>query len=202
MTNLKARIGVSLATVALLTSVLAPATFAASSNTIKNNGSKSHSKIKVTNSSKTTVKQSNTAVIANLTGVFQNTGGNKANGNTGDGDVTNSSGNATATVTNTNTAGGNVANVDPCGCVPADTDNQISDNGSKSHNKITVNSSSSSTTTQTNTAVIVNGTLVAQNTGDNHANNNTGDGSVDVSSGDADATVENTTTTGLNVLNP
>lgn len=200
MTNLKTKLAAGITTAAILASAIAPAATFAATNTISSNGAGSVNKIKVMDKKKVKVSQSNTTVVANLTGVFQNTGGNSANGNTGDGDVSVSSGNAGAVVSNTTTTRGNTASVDPCGCPSGDSDNEISDNGAGSTNKIKVKSTSKMIVNQTNTTVVVNGTFIAQNTGDNHANNNTGDGSVDVGSGDAGAQVTNTTTTGGNTF--
>lgn len=63
---------------------------------------------------KTEVNQTNVSNISNNVGVVLNTGGNKANGNTGDATIT--TGDATSTVTITNTTGGNVAVVSGCCC--------------------------------------------------------------------------------------
>ena len=63
---------------------------------------------------KTEVTQTNVSTIVNNVGVVTNTGGNKANGNTG-GNVNVTSGNATSTVTINNVSGGNFAVVSGCG---------------------------------------------------------------------------------------
>jgi hypothetical protein len=202
MTNLKIKLATGLVTASLLAATVAPAAFAATDITVSGNGAGSHNKVKVKNKNKTKVVQSNATAVVNLTGVFQNTGGNTANNNTGGGNVDVNSGNATSTVTNHTTTGGNVATVDPCGCPTGDTLIDVSGNGADSTNKVKVKNTSTTTVRQTNETLVVNGTLVAQNTGGNHANNNTGDGTVDVNSGDADSTVTNTVTTGGNLLSP
>ena len=53
---------------------------------------------------------------------------------------------------------------------------------------------------QSNTTNVLNGTVVAQNTGGNKANDNTGNGGVTVESGAANSSVTNTVTTGGNSL--
>ncbi len=201
MNNLKVKLTAGLATAALLATTVAPAAFA-DTNTIRGNGAGSTNKIKVKNKNKTEVTQSNATAVINLTGVLQNTGGNTANNNTGNGNVTVNSGNATSTVTNTTTSSSNTANVDLCGCPTGDTTNEIKNNGAGSYNKIKVKNFNKTEVEQTNEVLVVNGTLVAQNTGSNHANNNTGDGDTTVDSGNATANVTNNTTTGSNVLNP
>lgn len=201
MTNLKIRLAAGFTTAAILATSFAPAAFAATDVTVTGNGAGSLNKVKVKNINKTRVRQSNSTAVVNLTGVFQNTGGNTANNNTGGGNVDVNSGDATSNVTNRTRTGGNDATVNPCGCPTGDTTITISDNGADSTNKVKVYNTNRTTVGQTNETLVVNGTLVAQNTGGNHANNNTGDGSVDVDSGNASSTVTNTVTTGGNVLN-
>ncbi|MEM4736645.1 MAG: hypothetical protein QXD41_02120 [Nitrososphaeria archaeon] len=201
MNNLKVKLATGVATAALLATTLAPVAFA-STNTISGNGAGSTNKIKIKNINRTTVNQSNATAVINLTGVLQNTGSNTANNNTGNGNITVNSGNANSTVTNTTTNGSNTATVNLCGCPTEDTTNEIKNNGAESENKIRIKNVNNSHLEQINETLVVNGTLVAQNTGSNHANNNTGDGDVTVDSGNTTANVTNTTTTGSNVLNP
>jgi len=201
MNNLKVKLTTGLATAALLATTFAPVAFA-STNTISDNGAGSTNKIKFKNSNKTKVTQSNATAVINLTGVLQNTGNNTANNNSGNGDVTVDSGNANSTVNNTTISGSNTATADLCGCPTENTTNTINNNGARSDNKIIVKNFNKSKVEQTNETLVVNGTLIAQNTGSNHANNNTGDGNVNVYSGNTTANVNNSTTTGSNFLNP
>lgn len=76
--------------------------------------------------------------------------------------------------------------------------NKIKNNGADSINKVKIKVKNKKVVNQTNETLVVNGVLVAQNTGGNEANKNTGDGDVSVDSGNADATVTNKTTTGGN----
>lgn len=201
MTNLKTKLATGLVTASLLAATVAPAAFAATDVTVSGNGAGSVNKVKVKNKNKTKVTQYNATAVVNLTGVFQNTGGNTANSNTGGGDVTVNSGKATSTVTNSTTTGGNDATINPCGCPTGDTLIDVSDNGADSTNTVKVKNTNKTVVEQTNETLVVNGTLVAQNTGGNTANSNTGDGSVSVDSGDASSTVTNVVTTGGNTLN-
>lgn len=198
----KAKITGTIATGAFLASVMMPAVAHGATNiTVSGNGADSKNKVKVKEVKKTNIIQTNATKVVNLVGVVQNTGGNKANKNTG-GSVNITSGNATATVTNTTTTGGNVVVKDDCGCVPSDLTVDVKNNGADSTNKVKVKNVHSDTTVQSNFTMVVNGVLVAQNTGDNKANQNTGEGGVSVTSGDAEATVENTAETGSNVVAP
>ena len=194
------KIATGLATGAVLASVIAPAAFAATDVTVQGNGHKSDNTVKVKNVQKNTVSQSNTSAVINVTAVLQNTGGNKANGNTG-GNTGITTGNTKSTVTNTTMTGGNVAHVDSCGCADSDTVVTVKKNGSKSDNKVTVKNKNVSTVSQSNEAFVMNGTLVGQNTGMNKANHNT-DGDVSVSTGNTHSDVTNDVTTGSNELNP
>lgn len=199
MTNLKFKLTTGLVTGAFLAGAVLPAgAFAATNVTVSGNGYKSTNKVVVKNTKKTKVSQTNTSVVSNSVGVTQNTGGNKANGNTG-GDVTVTSGEASATVSVTNTTGGNNLVWDNCGCVVPDTTVDISGNGSKSTNTVKVYNYDSTKVSQTNSAVISNSVGVTQTTGNNQANHNT-NGSVDVTSGDATADVTISNTTGDNVI--
>jgi len=200
MTNFKTKLATGAVTIALLASTFAPAAMGATVK-IKGNGAFSHNGVHLTNRSSSRIRQVNKTAVVNLVGVFQNTGKNDANFNTG-GDVDVNSGDATATVRNTTTTGGNSATTPDCGCPTPDDTLTISRNGAFSHNWIGVSNTSSSSTTQVNETLVVNGVVVGQNTGGNDANFNTGGGTVDVDSGNASATVTNTTTTGGNVLNP
>lgn len=187
---------------AMMASVVAPASFAATTVKVKKNGAGSTNTAFVVNKKKTTVNQYNGTAVVNLVGVLQNTGGNKANGNTGGGKVNVNSGDATSTITNRTTTGGNDATVSPCDCPEGDMDVVISKNGAGSTNTTFVVNKSKTEVDQTNETFVLNGVLVAQNTGGNSANGNTGDGGVDVDSGNAGSTATNTTTTGGNQLNP
>jgi len=199
----KVKLTTGFVTAAFLAAVVLPSgAFAANTVTVSGNGADSHNKVKIKSNKKTKVKQSNSTAVVNMVGVMQNTGGNKANKNTGNGGVSVDSGNATATVTNTTTTGGNHAVVNPCDCVEGDNTIDVKNNGADSTNKVKVVSNSTYKVSQSNETFVMNGVLVAQNTGMNQANQNTGDGEVGVDSGAAEATVTNEVATEGNVLNP
>lgn len=200
--NIKQKLTSAAVIGAMMASVVAPASFAATTVKVKKNGAGSTNTAIVVSKKKTTVNQYNGTAVVNLVGVLQNTGVNSANGNTGDGNVEVKSGDATATVTNRTTTGGNSAAVNPCGCADPITDVVISKNGADSTNTVMVVNKSKTEVEQVNETLVVNGVLVAQNTGGNSASGNTGDGSVDVNSGNATSTVTNTTTTGGNEYTP
>ncbi|MDO8269347.1 MAG: hypothetical protein Q7T54_01585 [Candidatus Levybacteria bacterium] len=199
--NIKQKLTSAAVIGAMMAAVVAPASFAATVK-IKKNGAGSTNTATVVSKKKTIVSQYNGTAVVNLVGVLQNTGVNSANGNTGDGSVDVNSGAATSTVTNTTTTGGNNATVNPCGCVDPSTNVVIKKNGAGSTNTVTVVSTSKTEVEQVNETLVINGVLVAQNTGGNSANGNTGDGGVNVDSGNATSTVTNTTTTGGNAYTP
>ncbi len=199
MTNLKFKLATGVATATLLAAAIAPATFA-STVKVSNNAKKSVNVVGISTVKTTVVGQTNNTKVLNLTGVFQNTGGNKANDNTGSGDVKVTSGPTNSVVTNTTTTGGNAAVVTPCGCTGTGDDITISGNGKESFNLVLVGNYNKTVVSQTNNTTVVNGTVVAQNTGGNKANDNTGGGDVTVTSGAANSTVTNTVTTGGNNL--
>lgn len=203
MTNLKTKITTVIVAGAFLAGIVMPAgAFAANNVTVSGNGAGSTNKVKIKNKKKVKVEQTNRTAVVNLVGVFQNTGGNTANNNTGDGAVDVNSGDATSDVSNTTTTGGNVLVMPDCGCPDPNNTVDVKNNGADSTNKVKITSKSRTVIDQSNETLVINGVLVAQNTGGNHANSNTGDGNVDVNSGDADSTVTNETTTGGNVLVP
>lgn len=199
MNKLSYKIATGLTTGAIVLSSMAPAAFAATDIKVNGNGKKSTNTVGVANTKTTAVTQSNTAMVGNITVVGQNTGSNKANGNTG-GNVKVKTGSTSSVVSNTTTTGGNVASSN-CGCEPADTAVAVKNNGKKSINTVSVSNTSVSTTTQINTAIVVNGSLVLQNTGDNKAKDNTG-GNVKVKTGDTSSEVTNDVMTGGNEVAP
>lgn len=204
MTNLRLKLTTGIVAATFLAGVIAPVgAFAANDVTISGTGADSTNKVKIKSKNKTEVKQTNSTAVVNLVGVLQNTGGNKANKNSG-GSVSIKTGDATATVTNTTTTGNNEASVDPCGCVDPLNTVEVKNTGADSKNKVKINTKNVNNVTQKNETLVVNGVLVGQNTGMNEANKNSGDAGSDpsIDTGDTDATVTNDVTTGGNVLNP
>lgn len=169
---------------------------------IKNNGADSFNKIKFSQRSFSSFKQSNKSFVHNSVGIVTNTGGNEANKNTGDGDTTVKSGKATTNVTITNEGDTNVAIPDDCGCPDTDGDVVIKGNGDDSENKVEIHTSNSSWQSQSNFSVVHNSVGVSTNTGDNEANKNTGDGTNSVTSGNAETTVSITNHGDTNIFGP
>lgn len=199
MTNLKTKITTALVTGSFLAGIVMPAAaFADNTVTVSGNGAGSTNKVKIKNKKKVKVVQSNTAVVFNLTGVFQNTGDNEANDNTG-GTVNVNSGKAESNVANNTTTGSNNATLNGCVCDNPVNTVDVMDNGADSTNIVKITNKSKFKARQTNETFVVNETLVEQNTGGNWANDNTG-GDVTVDSGDAESNVTNTTNTGGNTL--
>lgn len=185
-------------------SVFAPAaSFAAENNVkIKNNGKNSDNKVKIENRKKTKIRQSNTTVATTFIGVISNTGGNKANGNTGKGDVDVKSGDVTNGITVGVEGNTNTADI-PCLCEEneGNVDATISGNGKNSDNKIKVKNSNTVKVTQSSISIVTTAIGTASNTGNNKANGNTGAGDKTVESGDVDNTIEVNVEGSTNTLN-
>jgi hypothetical protein len=191
MLKFNAKLGTAVAVATLLTTVLAPASLAATNVTVSNNGAGSHSHVGVNNSSTTTIGQSNGTFVVNNVNVSNNTGGNKTNKNTG-GSVTTTSGSVNTTVTVSNGGSANVATA-PTGTVDTNTTVNVDHNGADTHNKVHVYNSSLLSVLQQNWTSFINNVTGASNTGSNNANKNTG-GPVTSTSGDVttNVTVNNT----------
>lgn len=77
---------------------------------VEKNGVNSDNTVFVANFNKRTINQGNRSATINLIGARSRTGNNRANGNTGGGNVTVKSGNGTTTVNTTNTGSSNILN--------------------------------------------------------------------------------------------
>ena len=154
--------------------------------TISGNGASSESEVEVKHESDVDVDQSNVADIDNDVDIDQDTGGNKADWNTG-GDVSVESGDASSDVTISNIANANTAEVSAC-CPGGDVEVTIKDNGAFSDNKVELKNDSDVDLDQDNDADFDNDVDVDQDSGDNKANNNT-NGDVSVTSGDIHSSV-------------
>ena len=194
------KIGTAIAASALFASVFAPSAFA--DVEISGNGEFSHNSVTVNNSNTTVVEQTSITHAHTDVNTSINTGSNQANGNTGGGGVSITSGDATNTVHVTVTGGDNLAILENhCGCsqTPEVT---IADNGEHSKNKVKLSSSHTTAVdqfTKTKARTYVDTKL---KTGKNKANSNTGSGSIDLTSGDAENTVDVMVSGGFNSLNP
>jgi len=178
MTNFKKQIFAAITSVALLANVTGSAFAATTSVEISGNGRDSVNDATVSNSSTTSVVQNNIADVNNNIQVNSNTGGNRANDNSGE--VYVRSGDAVTDVTVVNDLNRNTARLD-C-CTTGGTNVKIGGNLRDSDNSVTLSQDNSKNAFQTNVASVTNNVDVDAKTGNNHANDNLG-GSVDVRSG-------------------
>lgn len=201
MNKIHYKIGAGIIAAALMTASFAPAAFAASID-VSGNGNKSHNKVVVKKTSVVAVGQKSKTTANTFVLNLSNTGGNKANGNTGNGDVNIGTGGVTNTTTVTVTGGDNSATLpDPCGCGnPGDI--SVTDNGNKSHNTVIVKDTNVTLVGQSSKTTVNTAVVNASNTGGNKANGNTGDGEVSVQSGAVSNTTTVTVNGGSNTLNP
>lgn len=96
--NIKQKITSAIAVGTMMAAVVAPASFAATTVRIHNNGALSKNGAAVVKVSKSKVKQSNTTIVGTKIKTIQNTGGNDSNFNVGGTNGTDT-GNNTATTT-------------------------------------------------------------------------------------------------------
>lgn len=196
----KTRLTTAIATGAVLLNALAPLALADTQLTITGNGSDPKSTINLSNSSNTTVVQSNNATVNNDVKTNLSTGGNRANDNTG-GNVLVDTGNAKSTVNLSTVANSNKANVDGCSaCNGGNVTVNVSGNGSDSKNRVNLDNSSSTNLFQNNNANVNNNVDTKANTGNNDANRNTG-GDVTVYTGNITSNVDVSTNVNSNVAN-
>lgn len=184
MTNFKKQAFAALTTIALLANVTGSAFAATTTLEVSGNGRNSTSDVTLNNNSTTSVVQNNVASVDNTIKVNSNTGGNKANDNSGD--VMIRSGEATTLVGIDNSVNFNVAALD-CGCLLGDVHSKIANNLRDSDNAITASLDDSKAVFQTNVSDLHNNADVDAKTGDNKANDNLGGIYVDpyLKSGDA-----------------
>jgi hypothetical protein len=204
--NKKLKAAISVAFFAFVLAIVAPMGADAATNVkVKYNGKSSMNMVMVKKSSKTMVMQKNMSMVSNNVGVMQNTGGNKANNNTGSEVVMITTGNTSANVSSYNVTGGNYAIVDDCGCEPNETNIVVKNNGANTKNIVHVSEYDKTYMTQMNMAWVSNNVEVAQNTGMNSASGNTAgseNGDPSIHTGNSSVTIVNETYTGDNVLGP
>lgn len=198
--NYKTKIASAAGTAVLLSTVLSVSAFASTTNvTISGNGAKSNNTVKLNDTKSTTVVQGNLLIVSTKVNSSANTGGNKANDNSGD--VTLKTGKATSTVTVGVGGNSNSLTLPNCGC-DNDLTVDILNNHKKSKNKVKKTNSDSTVLAQGNAAIV--GTEVDSDakTGKNKANDNLNDGTVDITTKPAESTVEVGVEGGTNVINP
>jgi hypothetical protein len=192
---MKTILGISLVAV-MLVLVAAPAS-AATKVKISKNGSKSTNGVALMFTKMQTVKQSNNANVYNGVMVATNTGGNTANGNTGDGGVMIESGKTQTGVMINNTVNSNEAKLVGCGC-ESDAEVVVSENGTKSENGVMMAELNAQAAEQGNKAEVGNEVEALTNSGENEAKNNTGEGDVKVKTGMTTTMVDLMTTANYN----
>lgn len=192
---MKQLLGLTLVAV-MLVLVAAPAS-AATKVKISKNGSKSTNGVALMSAKTQTVKQVNDAKVDNGVAVVTNTGGNTANGNTGDGGVSVKSGDTKTTVKVKNTVNSNEAKLVGCGC-ESDTEVVVSGNGTKSENGVMMAELNVQAAEQGNKAKVGNEVGAMTNSGENEAKNNTGEGDVKVKTGMTTTMVDLMTTANYN----
>lgn len=192
---MKQLLGLTLVAV-MLVLVAAPAS-AATKVKISKNGSKSTNGVALMSAKIQAVKQVNDAKVDNGVAVVTNTGGNTANGNTGDGGVTVKSGDTKTTVKINNTVNSNEAKLIGCGC-ESDAEVVVSGNGTKSENGVMMAELNVQAAEQGNKAKVENEVGAMTNSGENEAKNNTGEGDVKVKTGMTTTMVDLMTTANYN----
>lgn len=168
--------------------------FAATVN-ISGNGSNSYNRVRLRMSQRHMTEQVNETVNQNEVVVETNTGGNKANDNTGS-RVNVTTGDTDTTVTVGNAGSANSLMGDDCGCENSseDVNVYVADNGTRSDNIVSHRTRFSNRRSQLNFFSNLNGIGLFSNTGDNRTEGNTGeDGHVTVETGDetVDVLIEN-----------
>lgn len=212
------KLGAGVITTGLFALSAVPSAFA-SEITIGGNGAGSDNSIDLRSQNDTNVTQRNNSTISNTVETSQNTGGNRANFNTG-GDVTIVTGDAESDVSIVNKTGSNYAYLNNFGR-NHEFDLAIVGNGAFSDNEINVRHNNSLDVDQSNRSRIDNDVTVRQNTGHNRVSGNTDErcdfnhhnnffwrfferencdkhGDVLISTGDASSTVRIHNTTGSN----
>ena len=164
---------------------------------ISGNGSDSDNKADVDVNNTLSVIQANNADVDNDVDVDANTGGNKAEDNTG-GEVEIETGDAKVEVAIENMVNQNVANIG--GGDGGSVDVEISGNGSDSDNDVYLDLNNYVGVFQNNNADIENDVDVWANSGNNEAEDNTG-GDVKIDTGDADVSVDVKNKANFNGLN-
>jgi len=186
MTNYTKKLGIAVATVAIVVNGFVPLAAAGTSITVENNGSESNNDVVINTTQNTSVNQTNTANFTNNVDGDANTGDNTADKNTG-GDVRIETGDASVNVTVNNSANQNYVSTD-C-CATGNTEVKVAGNGSDSNNTVNLYNKNRVDIDQDNDADFENNIkYLDAKTGNNDANDNT-NGNVSVKTGDASVRV-------------
>jgi hypothetical protein len=199
MHNTIRKVGVGIATTALLVLSSAPAAFASDNVFLGGNGAFSDNTAHVSNSNSSSVSQNNNTSISNDVSNRASTGGNSASFNTG-GSVTIYTGDASSTTGISNAAGSNVAELsNSCGCTSGGANVAVSGNGAFSSNNVTTSNWNRESFIQSNRDYFRNEVTNNLSTGHNSSDFNTGT-DVTIVSGGANANTWLQNQAGSNVL--
>lgn len=200
MNKFDIKLGSAVAIATFVATVVAPIGLADTTVDVSGNGVKSDNYVSVNNTNGVTVNQTNNSKVTNSITVKQNTGGNKASGNTG-GDTTVTTGNTTSNVEIFVGGSTNDAVSEGCNTCAANTTVNVTDNGKKTDNTVKVNNGNKKVVNQKNNNTVVNTGKIKQNTGKNKAKNNT-NGTTNVTTGhsNSNVTVNVTGASNLNAL--
>jgi hypothetical protein len=171
--TLTKKLATGIASSALIMQMLVPAAFANTTVEISGNGNQSDNKVEIKDESAVVVEQGNVMMVDVNVVSKANTGGNKANANTG-GDVSIETGKAEATSDLTVLGGTNIASL-PCDCICKDktTNVLVTGNGNKSKNTTKLTTASLVAVGQGSTLIVGGKVKAKANTGKNKASKNT-----------------------------
>lgn len=179
--TIKSKIAAGFASAALFANLAVPAAFADTNLEIWGNGAKSDNTLKLTKEDETTVTQSNNSTVSINVSAKSDTGGNKANGNTG-GDTSVKTGDATTTVAVAVVGGVNAASIQNCACGDENTTVKVTNNGKKTKNKADIKETKKTTAVQASNTSVSADVKAKAKTGKNKAKNNTG-GTAEIETG-------------------
>jgi hypothetical protein len=179
--TIKSKIAAGFASAALFANLAVPAAFADTNLEIWGNGAKSDNTLKLTKEDETTVTQSNNSTVSINVSAKSDTGGNKANGNTG-GDTSVKTGDATTTVAVAVVGGVNAASIQNCACGDENTSVKVTNNGKKTKNKADIKDTKKTTAVQASNTSVSADVKAKAKTGKNKANGNTS-GAAEVETG-------------------
>jgi hypothetical protein len=194
------KLGAVITASALLLGASASSAFAATNTTVGGNGAFSDTYVKVSNTNKKVVVQSNKSKVTNVVSSKSNSGKNKVGFNTG-GNSGVGTGPATSNVTVATGGNTNTANLNSdCECEGSDTTVTVAGNGAFSDNSVKVSNSSWLSVVQSNVSHVFNAVSSNSNSGNNSSSFNTG-GTSTVGTGPATSNVTVIVEGSTNTLN-
>jgi len=184
--NTKKLVYAALSGAASVAFVFTPAIASTESGASNNQtGADSYNNASVSVSNDVNITQGNTLVVTNSISINSNTGGNKADKNTGSASISTGDANASVDVSTSGNSNELTLNLGAMG----DPSASNSKTGADSWNKAKVDVDNDVDVSQLNMAVVTNDVDAKANTGKNEANKNTGDASIDTGDSDVEVTV-------------